>query len=252
MPVDQQQIRQQRHDAIKDVPGIAQNISPPFKRKRTINKSSPALQSSPTDTKIIPFDIDGFRKQPDRIMLMVLPRPSRRAHFKGFSSAEEGLFVHKINNRLVSDYYSIENDHEKFDFITNVIITWQYSYRIIKLHEDSEVYYEVSTKDLYTLIQNRLRKAKQPKTKMHDGTCFQSFSTTLSSTSIYNTKDLLPTEDIEGRSYLSILHSLYSSFSFYVYAYSHRVRQGFQHPVHACTKLKLNFPSYPNLFILFH
>ena len=237
--------------AVKDMPGTIQTTHTPSKRRRIINKSSPQLNSTQEIPHVVPFDFDFFRNNPRGMMLMVLPRKSSHPHLHTFSPLELGLFQHKFSSSFVEAYYTIEEKHERFDYISNAIITWRNNCRIIKFHEDQKVYYDIDSQDLFLAIQAKLRKVKQKHDAEHVKT-FELFHQNTPIESVYENEQLYPMERIQGWTYLSIIHSLFSSFSFYVYPYSHRLKEGPRNPVHERTKLKLNFPEYPNMFIIFH
>ena len=246
--------------AVKDMPGTIQTTHTPSKRMRIINKSSPQLNSSQEIPRVVPFDFDVFRNNPRGMMLMVLPRKSSHPHLQTFSPLELGLFQHKFSCSFVKAYYTIKEKHERFDYISNAIITWRNNCRIIKFHEDQKVYYDIDNEDLFVTIQNKLRKVKQKldaeqvkrKLDTEQVQTFKRFCRKTPIESVYKNEQLYPMERIQEWTYLSIIHSLFSSFNFYVYPYSHRLKEGPENPVHERTKLKLKFPEYPNMFIIFH
>ena len=243
-----------------DIP--REGVDQPVKKAK-IHKSLPGLRLSPTPIHIVPFDIEGSRKK-QLETIMVLPRQNQRKHLKEFSLAEKGLFHNKIDSVFCKRYTNLQRDHEKFDYITNVILTWKtLGFRVIKCHDKDDklqgIYYEVSTSELYSIITQRMKKVNRAVKNSamnlssdQSTTAFQTFVTNNKLMSIYGEEDLFTVEKIKDWTYLSLLHSLFSSFNFYVYAYSHRIKPGREHVIHRCTKLKLHFPDYPSMFIIFH
>ena len=49
-----------------------------------------------------------------------------------------------------------------------------------------------------------------------------------------------------------MIHTVYSSWSFYVHPFSHCVEVGNEHIIHSVSKMKLIFPNVPNMFVIFH
>ena len=224
------------------------------KRRKLTNNSTSKRNLKQDD--VLPFDIDSFRTKPEGMTLMVLPRADNRRHTGTFSNAELCLVHTKISHAFVRSYDKFQHDYEKYDYVTNAIITWKSICHFIKYHEEQNVYYEIGTDELYEYIHSRIKKTrKKMNSKQSKGKqikTFDNFCNIRTIESVYDHSKLYTMDQIKGWTYLSIIHSLFSSFSFYVYAYSHRVLPGVENTVHECTKLKLNFPVHPNMFIIFH
>lgn len=158
---------------------------------------------------------------------------------------ESGAYVHVDNDKL----YDIVNTRlrnlrkQKIDHVNSISL---------KKHvKECKV---LATKETLTTNQNKKTlqlksTSKQSKSRMEEIEEYPPMSNVLDS--YQHKSDILSEEFVKRCKYFSVLHSLKSGFSFYVYNYSHYLTNKAR-LVHECTKTKLIFPPNPPMFIVFH
>ena len=221
------------------------------KRKREAKKTE-------KDPNFVEFDFDSVD---DNDVLIAVPRSQNRQHSdKRIPFNSTNLYNMKLNMSVAKKFQTVHGVQQKFEFILNIVLTWRsMGYRWVKYDEVEEKYFEPSTSVLCKLIRSRLdRIATSERSKLRNQTKrvfkspFDEFTHKCSLGNLYKKDQLLEEERIKDWNSYSILHSLFSSFSFYIYAYSHRVKASTSCLIHRATKLKLKFPPYPNMFVIFH
>lgn len=225
----------------------------------------------------------------DKLQLMVLPMEGTSKHKFPFNNESTLLYYREITKNHSDEYYMFEEDYQKFDFISNIIAKLKVTnYVIIKYNKSINEYIYVPDQHLYEIISKRLRnlrgnvkhtknvtssdnislqKTNQKQASKKKGTSekkvrkdklLSRFDHLKNNPSLdvvlesYNKDCGVLSEDFVKRcKYFSIIHSLKSGFNFYVYSYSHRVKDEAK-IVHQCTKTKLIFPSWPTMYVIFH
>ena len=230
-------------------------------------------------------------KQEDiaKLQLMVLPMEGRSKHKFPFNNDATLLYYREITKNHSDEYYMFQQTYQKFDFISNIIAKLKVTnYVIIKFDKSIDKYIYVPDRDLYDIISKRLRnlhanikqtqnvtsspdvsshqinqksssiKKKKSGKKVRKAKLLSHFDDLQNNPSLnemiesYNIDGgVLSEEFVKRCKYFSIIHSLKSGFNFYVYSYSHRVKDEAR-IVHQCTKTKLIFPSWPTMYVIFH
>ena len=215
---------------------------------------SPVVEAM-TDTDILisithSVDLDNIKKGTP---VVAIPRSNGKKHTRTFTNTELTRYKDATSVGVAREYSSLPDDICKYDFIINIINAWRdSSMLVVEYDETSNQYVQSTTSRLYTTIRKRLNYQAK-KTDNNASNIYERMTTKLVFDRLYtNKKFLYDTEDVMGWSYYSVLHNIYSPFSFYVYNFSHRLKADDNVPIHLCTKVKLVLPPSPNMFIIFH
>ena len=199
-------------------------------------------------------DIEALKKTLTCDRLMVIPTQVHKHSQKqrnDFSNVSMCMYHEKIRN-VYHDYFAFEKNELKIEFLFNLILMWEQTFTVIKFDSDRELFYYPSRKEKFTLIRKRLQYLKKKNVSSDKQKSiseqFKEF--------VNNARQLyeLPIDKSKSSEYnhYSVIHTLFSSWSFYVYPFTHRMKIGTNDPVHSLTKMKLLFPNTPNMYILFH
>jgi len=190
--------------------------------------------------------------------LMVIPTKGISDQLKTqilntFSNVSLCMYHEKIRN-VFNSYFAFSDNELRVEFLFNLILMWEESkLTVIKFDIVENKFYKPSRKEKVQLIRQRLQYLKQKNKKNTSSeqpilSKFQDF--------VQMAKKLyeLPCGIEESRRYnhYSLIHTLYSSWSFYVYPFTHRMKIGSDDCIHSLSKMKLLFPPNPNMYVLFH
>ena len=190
--------------------------------------------------------------------LMVIPTKGISDQLKtqiqnNFSNVSLCMYHERIRN-VCNSYFGLKDIELRVEFLFNLILMWEESkLTVIKFDIVQNKFYIPSRKERIQLIRQRLQYLKQKYKKNTSSeqpilSKFQDF--------IKTAKDLyeLPCDKEESSRYnhYSLIHTLYSSWSFYVYPFTHRMKIGTDDCIHSLSKMKLLFPPNPNMYVLFH
>jgi hypothetical protein len=196
---------------------------------------------------------------------VLIPREKNRPPPLRYSYTVHNLNFMKDNvgKKQSNDYYSTPIEERK-GFIIEMVETLVVSKRFYKYNEIVQDYIELDEAALNRYVTKRLRNIRSDltlKSKKYD----KSISVTNKGTD-FNTADyvskssymafekIYPKVKLAKKTrkwnMFSMFHSLYQSFSIYVYNYSHRLED--KEKVHRCTKVKLTFPEYANCVLIIH
>ena len=220
----------------------------------------------------VEFDLSQYRKDESQAWknsrtyktLVVLPLERRQSHNRNLFRADEISFFYKNINESLARTYSEKDSNEKFDFLTSLVFQWTTQYHILMKvncnNTECDAYYEVEAKVLRDIIVKSIHKKNSGKAVKREisGNTRTPWQSLIKKGihHFYSKDDLEEVGAIQNWAYLSLIHSLYSPFSLYVYVYSHRVRQAESSErgprIHYGTRIKLNFPRNRYMFIIFH
>ena len=236
---------------------------PQSRKKKKITESSkatPTTQSSEpkavTDMlqRIRKFPLDSLSKDSP---VIVIPLGHNKSHPSRFSMRQLNIYKHAVEEHRHD--YKMANDNQRFEILQNIITQWLNTNRIIiravenQITHEVEEYEEMSQQAVYAILRksftNSINSLSKKSSKQDKKVSSKS---SMNITDVYKEENLLDANEVQNWNYFSMIHSLYSSFSIYMYNYSHRVKHGKENLVHACTKVKLLFPEEPNFFIIFH
>ncbi len=158
---------------------------------------------------------------------------------------ESGVYVHVDNEKL----YDIVHNR-----LRNLKKQKEDVKKSISLKQHAKECKVLVTKDTFTTNQKKKQfqlksDSKQSKSRMDEIEQHPQMSNVFDC--YPNKSDILSGEFVKRCKYFSVIHSLKSGFSFYVYNYSHYLANKAS-LVHECTKTKLIFPSNPPMYIVFH
>ena len=216
------------------------------------------------------FDYSVVNEQ-ESYRLMVLPRSKNKSHEMNiiFDDNQLQLFAEELSTDMANHFSSLTGPHKdatKFDFVANIRLRWSIAkYIPIKYDEKEHMYYRPDEVELHDLIQKRLKNIKTNLDKQDKNKAAKlerkdpPFETYCEYFKVNQFERLYkkPEEalhdkvNVQSCPYYSVIHSLSSGFVFYAYNYSHRIKDCTKF-VHRCSKIKLCFPSHPNMFIIFH
>jgi len=239
--------KKKANDLLPDVPIEGESGNAKKKQRQHTGKEEKLAYIVDTEVETLKNNVACDR-------LMVIPTKVTN-HLKKlpneFSNVSMCMYHEKIRN-VCNDYFAFEKTELKTEFLFNLIAMWEKTLTIIKFDSDREMFYYPSRTEIYGLIRMRLKHLKKKNISSDKEKSisdeFKDF--------VNNARKLydLPITKQKSSEYnhYSLIHTLFSSWSFYVYPFTHRMKIGTNDPVHSLTKMKLLFPNTPNMYILFH
>lgn len=203
---------------------------------------------------------------------IVLPR-MRNAGFDSFNFTELQTSYYKdtVDLSLSVKYHALKTHEQKTLFVYEVLREKFQTWNVYKYDESKKRFFLMSTSELFKLVRDRLVNIKtsmrrdSKKRQNNNGKAVGIASMTSKPIpkktfqvddylKSYNFRNLYDKSKIlkhwNNWHYYSMFHSLFQSFSFVVYNYSHKLAD--KELIHRSTRLKLNFPSYANAVLIIH
>ena len=196
---------------------------------------------------------------------VLLPRASNKKPPSNYSYTVHNLnyMKDKVGRKEANDYYSLQSE-EKKGFIIKLVETIIVGKTFYKYNEILEKYIVVEESHINSLVTDRLKnlnsdsrfKAKRyskPILTTNKGSNFNTVEY-VAKNSYMAFEKIYPNVKVAKKTHnwnmFSMFHSLYQSFSIYLYNYSHKLEDN--EKVHRCTKTKLTFPEFANCILLIH
>ncbi len=214
-----------------------------------------------------PLKLTSFEDLKNNECALFLPRNKNKSHPRGLTSKQLGMFNTELIENL--SLYNSLSTQMRFDCIQNIMLKWyNNNYALWKAVDnkegqllgyrtlnDEETYVEIK-KSFSTKMRNVSNTKKSQVKKVPSIIKFSPDQDIgakfIRCSSIYKPTELFEMDFVRDWHYYSCIHSIYTSFSLYVYNYSHRVVHSDTQIVHDCTKVKLILPEDKNFYVLFH
>ena len=203
---------------------------------------------------------------------ILLPRQANKKYDSNkFSELQLSYYKDTIDRSLGRKYHALKIQEKKNSFVYEVIREKFQTWNVYKYNEKSSTFFIVNKTDLFKIITDRLvnlksstrRDSKKRLKNKSDTVGVASVVPTSKTTRTFVTDDYIKSykfvdlysecnilKDWNDWHYFSMFHSLFQSFSFVVYNYSHKLADN--ETIHRSTRLKLNFPAYVNAVLVIH
>lgn len=189
----------------------------------------------------------------DKLMIIPTQGTIKSPVYGKLSNLSKLMYHEKLRN-IYNSYFGYNENDMRMEFLFNLILKWkEMELKVVKYDPIKSRFFFPCRQEIIRLIKNRLTHQKSQKKTVKT-------PTNQSVTSKYKVfveevskvYDLaLSPEETSNQNFYSTIHTMYSSWSFYLYPFTHRLKTGHDFPIHSMSKMKLKFPTYPTMYVVF-
>lgn len=190
----------------------------------------------------------------DKLMIIPTQGKVKLSVYGKLSNLSKLMYHEKLRN-IYNSYFSYKENDMRMEFLFNLLLKWkEMELKIVKYDPIKSRFFFPSREEIIRLIKNRLTSLKSQKKTVKvptDQSIVSKYNEFVGQVNEVYDLALSP-EESSNQNFYSTIHTMYSSWTFYLYPFTHRLKTGHEFPIHSMSKMKLVFPNYPTMYVVFH